>query len=239
MQIALITLVVGYAAICFALFTQQRRILFPAPKGGATPAAVIPPTGPVIVYFHGNAETASGSRWLSDLWQHASAGFVAVEYPGYGDQPGSPDEAGIFLAAQHALEGLEAQGVARDRIVLVGQSLGTGPAVEMAKRGWGRRVVLLTPYTSISDAAQLHFPWLPAKWLVRDRFDSAASAPKVTVPVLIVHGTLDEVVPYVLGQQLFAVFPNAELMTIEGGHHNDLWDRPDVLEKVTRFALSP
>lgn len=67
------------------------------------------------------------------------------------------------------MKSLVASGVARDRLVLFGQSLGTGPAVEMARRGWGTRLVPLTPFTSIGDAAQLHFPFLPAKWLVGDR----------------------------------------------------------------------
>jgi pimeloyl-ACP methyl ester carboxylesterase len=226
--IALATLVAGYLGICLLLFTQQRRILFPAPKRAGAPATAA--GSPTVVYFHGNAEAASDMGWLAKWFAERGLGFVAVEYPGYGETPGAPSEDGIYAAAEAALKPLP-----RESVIIVGQSLGTGPAVEMAARGYGTRLVLLTPFTSIGDAAQLHFPWLPAKWLVRDQFDSASKASRVKVPVLVVHGDQDEVVPYVLGQRLAPMFTQGTLMTVPGGHHNDLWDRSEVRERIGAF----
>jgi pimeloyl-ACP methyl ester carboxylesterase len=226
--IALATLVAGYLAVCLLLFTQQRRILFPAPHRAGPPATA--PGSPTVVYFHGNAECASDMGWLAQWFHERGFGFIAVEYPGYGEMPGEPSEDGVFAAAEAALKPLP-----HDSVILVGQSLGSGPAVEMAARGYGTRLVLLTPFTSIGDAAQLHFPWLPAKWLVRDQFDSASKASRVKIPVLVVHGDQDEVVPYVLGQRLAPMFPSSELMTVPGGHHNDLWDRNEVRARIEAF----
>lgn len=230
LTIAAITLVASYLAVCALMFTQQRKILFPAPESKAPPLVRVPEAGPVIVYFHGNAMAAGEVQWLADLFP--SHGFVAIEYPGYGALPGEPTEGAIYEAAARQLSAL---GLARDRVVLLGQSIGTGPAVEMASRGWGTKLVLLTPFTSVPDAAQLAFPWLPARWLVRDSFDNAAKAPGITMPVLVVHGDRDEVVPYQLGKRLAPLFPQGEFMSVSGGHHNDLWDRPEVLARVRAF----
>ncbi|HEX6275724.1 MAG TPA: alpha/beta hydrolase, partial [Polyangiaceae bacterium] len=80
-------------------------------------------------------------------------------------------------------------------------------------------------YTSIADVANVYFPFLPNRWLLRDRFDNAAKAPRVTVPVLVVHGTDDEVIPFALGEKLAGMFPNARLVALPRGRHNDLFLR--------------
>ncbi|MBK7858340.1 MAG: alpha/beta hydrolase [Archangiaceae bacterium] len=223
------TLIAGYLAICALLFTQQRKLIFPAPASKAPAVRRIAPgdAGPIVVFFHGNADCAGEQQWLADQLGHS---FVAVEYPGYGALPGSPSEEAIYTAAEAQLQGLP-----RERLVLVGQSIGSGPAVELARRGYGRKLVLLSPFTSLPDAAQLTLPWLPARWLTRDRFDSASKAPGISVPVLVIHGDRDEVVPYPLGARLAPLFPHGELMTISGAHHNDLWDHREVIERVRAF----
>lgn len=227
--VAAVTFLTGYVAVCVLLFTQQRKIFFPIPPSKKPAFRRVPETGPVVVYFHGNAMAAGEVDWLAELFP---GGFVAIEYPGYGDQPGAPTEASIYESAEKQLNEL---GVAKDRVILLGQSIGTGPAVELAKRGWGSKLVLLTPFTSLPDAAQLAVPWLPARWLVRDRFDSASKAGGITMPVLVIHGDRDEVIPYELGQRLAPMFPNGKLVTVPGGHHNDLWDRAEVLEAIRGF----
>ena len=169
----------------------------------------------------------------------AGLGFYAVEYPGYGLAAvgQGPSEKGIYAAAERALAHLhEELGVPRERTVLQGQSLGSGVAVEMAKRGLGTRLVLITPYTSIVEVGARIFPWLPASLLVRDPFDSAAKAPELKLPVLIVHGTRDEVIPVDMGQRLGTLFPNATTRILEGRRHNDVLDQPAILQELVRFA---
>jgi fermentation-respiration switch protein FrsA (DUF1100 family) len=108
----------------------------------------------------------------------------------------------------------------------------------MASRGHGARVLLFSPYTSIIDVANRYFPILPNRWLVRDRFDSATKASAVRVPVLVVHGTDDEVIPFALGKELSGMFPNARFVALEKGQHNDLFFRGGdaLLDDLAKFC---
>ncbi|HYO57243.1 alpha/beta hydrolase [Archangium sp.] len=255
----LVTLVIAYVGLCVLVFLNQRQLVFPVPPGarepelpGATLLRIPGPEGstvyalhvpapdgaPTVVHFHGNGEQLADEAWLAQRFQEAGLGFYAVEYPGYGLAAGQgPSEAGIYAAAEVALEHLHQKlGVPRERTVLQGQSLGSGVAVEMAKRGHGTRLVLITPYTSIVDLGARIFPWLPASLLVRDPFDSAAKAPGLELPVLIVHGTRDEVIPVDMGQRLGTLFPSATVRLLEGRSHNDVLDRPSVLRELMEFA---
>ncbi|PTL85619.1 alpha/beta hydrolase [Vitiosangium sp. GDMCC 1.1324] len=257
--LVLATLVIAYVGLCVLVFFNQRQIVFPVPPGAREPklpgaeflripgpegstvfALYVPsPEGaPMVVHFHGNGEQLADSAWLAQRFQEAGLGFFAVEYPGYGlAAEQGPSETGIYAAAQTALEHLHnTLGVPRERTVLQGQSLGSGVAVEMAKRGHGSRLVLISPYTSIVEMGARVFPWLPASLLVRDRFDSAAKAPGLKLPVLIVHGTRDEVIPVDMGQRLGTLFPNASLRILEGKGHNDVLDGPATLQELMRFA---
>lgn len=257
--LVLATLVIAYVGLCVLVFLNQRHIVFPVPPGAREPtlpgatllripglegstvfALYVPaPEGaPTVVHFHGNGEQLADSEWLAQRFQEAGLGFFAVEYPGYGlAAEQGPSETRIFAAAQTALEYLHnTLGVPRERMVLQGQSLGSGVAVEMAKRGYGSRLVLISPYTSIVEMGARVFPWLPASLLVRDPFDSAAKAPGLKLPVLIVHGARDEVIPVDMGQRLGTLFPNATVRLLEGKHHNDVLDRPETLQELMRFV---
>lgn len=254
MTVALATLGVGYLGLAALAFAFQRSLVFPAPTSGRrpivaarlheasglTPMLWVPPPGdgPVAVYFHGNAEQLADEEWLADDFAAAGVGFFAVEYPGYGlaAGAGAPAEDALLEAAQKGLEHLVALGVDRRRLVLVGRSLGTGVAVAMAARGWGARVALLSPYTSLPDVGARQLPFLPVSLLMRDRLDSASRAAAVTVPVLCLHGTKDEVIAFELGSALCAKFPAGRMAPIEGAHHNDLFEAPGVLPQLLAFV---
>jgi len=119
--------------------------------------------------------------------------------------------------------------------------LGTGVAVEMAARGRGTSLVLLTPYTSITDAAARFAFGLPVGLLMSERFDSLSKAARVALPTLVVHGTRDAVVPYAMGVKLAKALPNARLITVEGCGHNDLFlgERWPLFDEVTNFVKRP
>lgn len=212
----------------------QTSMIFPAPARGREPAypdnVVRTPGavfmyfhGPrVVAYFHGNGEDLADSIPMISVLRSLGVGVLAVEYPGYGIAGGSPSEEGVYAAAESALGWLRTEhGVGADRVILLGQSLGTGVATEMAKRGLGARLVLISPFTSILEMGRRMLPFVPA-FLVRDRFDTLSKAPSIQVPVLIIHGTDDEVVPFAMGERLARTFPHAQLVWITGGRHNDL-----------------
>ena len=249
-----------YGSVAAAAFFGQRWLLYPAPPNPVEPRAsgakllrIDPGSGvtfyvlhapapagaPTVVHFHGNGEDLAGQALLVDGFRRAGLGAYAVEYPGYGlAQSARLDESSVYATAEAALRHLIDLGVPRESIVLQGQSLGSGVAVEMARRGYGARLVLISPYTSIVDMAALVTPFLPVRWLVRDRYESEHKAPGITLPALVIHGTEDEVVPFRMGKRIAEVLPHCEFVAVVGAGHNDLFDqrRVDVLARIVAFA---
>jgi len=249
-----------YGGIALAAFFGQRSLLYPVPSHDVEPraegAALVkitgdngaivyglhapaPPGAPTLVHFHGNGEDLAGQALLVSGLRRAGVGVYAVEYPGYGLARGQPiDETSIYAAAEASLRFPIEGGVPRESIVLQGQSLGTGVAVEMARRGYGARLILISPFTSIVDMAALLIPFLPVRYLVRDRYESEQKVTSLALPALVMHGTHDEVVPQRMGRRIAELLPDAEFVSIPGGRHNDLFDNDhvDVLAKIAAFA---
>ncbi|MBF5041820.1 alpha/beta hydrolase [Aggregicoccus sp. 17bor-14] len=255
--IALSTLALGYLLLCVLVWAGQRALMFPAPRaavplpGGRGYARVeagvllvrAPPQEPApwVVYFHGNGEQLSDLEGTAEALQARGLGFLGVEYPGYGWAGGAPTEAGLYAAGRSALAWLQRErGVGPERVVLLGRSLGSGVAVQLAQEGRCARLVLVSPYTSMGDMAAAVFPWLPGRLLVRDRFDSLSKAAGLHVPTLVVHGTRDEVVPVAQGRRLAAAIPGASALWVEGAGHNDVlergWGGAQPFERVVQFA---
>ena len=249
-----------YGFVALAAYFGQRSLLYPSPLNPIEPHAPgaellripgadgstvyalyvpAPPHAPTLVHFHGNGEDLAGQARLVSVMKSAGLGVYAVEYPGYGPAQGARlDETSVYAAAEASLRHLEQLGVARESIVLQGQSLGSGVAVEMARRGYGARLVLLSPYTSIVDMAALVTPFLPVRWLVRDRYETDRKAAAIALPALVIHGTHDEVVPFRMGQRIAQLLPHAEFVPVPGAHHNDLFDMSDfdVVGTIVSFA---
>ena len=124
-------------------------------------------------------------------------------------------------------------------MVLVGQSIGCSPALTLAQRGYGSKLVLISPFSTLSEMATEAFPVLRSlgpllSFFLRDSLDNMAAAPSVTIPTLILHGTVDEVVPFSHGERLAGKFPRGtcQFEAMEGAGHNDIFDG-NRLEKVT------
>jgi pimeloyl-ACP methyl ester carboxylesterase len=108
-------------------------------------------------------------------------------------------------------------------VALVGFSLGTGVAAEMARQGRGATLTLVSPYTSMVAMGQRVLPWLPVALLLPDKFDTLSKARDIKVPTLVAHGELDEVVPFAMGKRVAAAITGATFMPFAGGHHGDLF----------------
>lgn len=247
---------VVYAGLVFAARALHRRVLYQPPESEApqsvpegatliTAAAAdgapvyalhfaLPKATRTIVHFHGNAETADENVTLARMFQKRGFEFVLVEYRGYGRaRPGKPTEEGLYADAVAVLDALGARGIGADRIVLWGQSLGTGVATEMARRGRGARLVLVAPFTSTTALAQRAVPIIPASWIMVDKFDSLAKAPSVKVPALVVHGDIDDVIPMELGERLSRALPQGEFYKVAEGRHDNLYKNLMVIARLT------
>lgn len=180
---------------------------------------------PVMLFLHGNA----GSIWhRADKvlpYIEGGMGMLLLEYRGYGGNPGSPTEEGLYQDARAALQFLTSQQISLDRITLYGESLGSGVAVELARHFPVATVILEAPYTSITDIAQKRFPFFPVKWLTLDQFRSLDKIPFLTMPLFILHGDEDEVVPFTHGQALFsAARAEKDAFWAPGIGHNNLYE---------------
>jgi uncharacterized protein len=181
-----------------------------------------------ILYLHGNGGHIGYRGDRVRPFIDAGFGVLLVEYRGYGGNPGRPSEQGLMFDARAALAFLDTAGAPAADTVLYGESLGSTVAVAIAaeRAAAGRPVaalVLDAPLTSVSDVAAHHYPWMPVRWLLKDRFDAAARIADVRAPVLIVHGEADGIVPIRYGRALFeAAREPKEAVWIRGGGHEDL-----------------
>ncbi len=177
-----------------------------------------------MLYCHGNAGNLSHRADGIARWQQLDTAVLIFDYPGYGRSEGSPSEVGCYAAGTAAYDWLvQTQQVPPERIVLYGGSLGGGVAVDLARQRPHRALVLVSTFTSIPDMAQQLYPWLPGRWLVRNRFDNLAKIGACTRPVFIAHGTADGLVPYAHGERLFAAANDPkQFLCMEGCGHNDI-----------------
>src|SRR5262249_55119958 len=129
------------------------------------------------------------------------------EYRGYGGNPGAPSESGFYSDGRAALAFLEREGIAPKRLVLYGESLGSGVAGELSAQHQIAGLILEAPPTTVAEGAQAHFPYVPAGRLVSDRFDALARIGRVRAPILVLHGESDRVVPVRFGRALFEAAP--------------------------------
>jgi len=187
---------------------------------------VPPPEGrPVVLYFHGNAGSISNRAYRLSRFADAGFGVLMPEYRGYGGNAGQPSEVGFAADAEAALTFLEKEGIASKRIIVYGESLGTGVATRVASEHEAAALVLEAPYTSITAMAAAQFPFLPVRLMLHDRFDSLSRIAQVRAPILIVQGARDQVVPPALGRELFAAAPEPkEFWSTPDGGHDDLFD---------------
>ena len=181
------------------------------------------PDAPVIALFHGNGGHIGHRAAKVQPYVDAGYGVLLVGYRGYGANPGRPSERGLYTDARAALDFLARQGVTADRLVLYGESLGSAVAVQMATEYEAAALILEAPMTSVAEVAQMHYPFVPARWLVLDRFDSRAKIDAVKAPLLLLHGERDRVVPVRFGRALIeaANEPKTARFFPEAGH-NDL-----------------
>lgn len=184
------------------------------------------PAEATVLIVHGNSGSAAGREYIFDPLQAAiNADIFVLEYPGFADRPGAPSQQTILAAAGDAFRLLASRG----RIVLVGESLGTGVASYLAARAPQQvaGVVLLVPYDNTVNAAQSRFPWLPAGLLIKDRFLSDEWLPQFRGAVVFAVAEKDEVLPAALGKRLYDLYPGPKrLVLCPGAGHMDGAVRP-------------
>lgn len=175
---------------------------------------------PVVVIFHGQGGAVSDLGNWAAAFTARGYGVVLADYRGYTGNPGRPSEAGLYDDARALLAWLAERGFSDRGTVLVGWSLGSGVAVQMAVEHHPRALILLAPFSSLVDVAAEQYPIFPVRALMWDRFDNLAKIAEVGAPVMIMHGEDDRVVPTAFGRELFAAArePKRMLLLPRTGH---------------------
>ncbi len=201
------------------------------PVGGGVEILVWwhPPAGearPVVIYFHGNADHIGNRGYKARILIDAGYGVLLTSYRYNAGAGGAPSEEALISDGAAAVDFVAAKGVAPRRIVLYGESLGTGIAVALAARRDIGGLILESPYSSVADVARSRYWFVLARWLLRDRYDSIARIGRVEAPILLFHGDADTTIPVRFARKLFAAAPEPkEGHFLPGGTHVDLWDR--------------
>jgi len=257
-----ILLVTVYCAGLVVLYVRQREMLFPIPPVGRTApgAAGLPeaeehvlttsdgekvivwhvpakPGRPVVLFFPGNGDFLAGRVDRFRAITADGTGLVALSYRGYAGSSGAPSEEGLLRDAAAAYAFTTAR-YAADQIVAWGFSLGTGVAVAVASEHPVGKLILEAPYSSTVDVAAAAFRFVPVRLLMRDQFRSDERIARVTVPLLVMHGTDDLAIPIGFGERLFGLAHEPkQFVRFAGGGHDNL-DAFGAIETARRFIAS-
>lgn len=236
--------VVAYLVAGFGLFVFQRHMVFQPDRtiqvpgdwrlplfrvvtvttadglgidGWYAPAAADRPT---VVLFHGSGGHLGLREGRARVLHQAGYGVLLAGYRGYAGNPGWPSEKGLYADARAALDFLVGQGVSGRRLVLYGESLGCAVAVQMASERRVGAVILETPFTRLAEVVGRLLPLFPVALLLRDRFDLLSAVGGIQVPLLLLHGEKDRMVPVRLGRAVFAAAsqPKQAVWLAQAGH---------------------
>jgi pimeloyl-ACP methyl ester carboxylesterase len=238
-----------YLALCLLLFAIQRsQIYFPV-RESRHPGAesmrvqsgaaslkvwVVQRPGPrALIYFGGNAEDVALNlpSFLEAFPEHS---LYLVNYRGYGGSSGRPSERALLADAQAVYDHVR---LSHPAISVIGRSLGSGVAVHLASVREVERLALVSPYDSLVNVAREHYGWLPVGLLMRDRYESAAKAPAIRVPVLVVIAGADEIIAPRRSQALVEAFApgRARAVVLPGATHNSIDLFPQYIDSLARF----
>jgi uncharacterized protein len=192
----------------------------------------------VVLFLHGNAGNISHRMESIAMLHRLGYAVLIFDYRGYGRSSGHPSEAGLHHDAETAWKYLtDARGVTPEKIVLFGESLGGALAAHLAARQRPGALVLASAFTSVPDLAADLYPWLPARWLARLRYDTRSALARADCPVLVAHSPDDEIVPFRHGQKLFETAPQPRVLLPLAGGHNDgfIFMREEWVEVLAGF----
>ena len=156
-----------------------------------------------LIFFHGNAGNLFNRVHKLNELNKLDVNILIISWRGFSGNLGKPTEKNLYIDAKLSVQWLNNLGVTNDKIILYGESLGTGVAVELGQNNTFNSIILESPFTSIAKAAKIYYPYLPINLLLKDRYDSIDKINKITKPVLIMHGMKDNIVPHEMGAKLF------------------------------------
>jgi pimeloyl-ACP methyl ester carboxylesterase len=243
---SLLGLLVAYLLLVIAAYYVQRRLMYFPDTARVTPASIglanvtervletpdgerviawyapARPGQPTILYFHGNGGSLEARSERVRKYVGRDHGMFMMTYRGYGGSTGVPSERANVADAKLAYDTLVNEGVRGGDIIVYGESLGSGVAVQVAAEREVGGLILDAPYTSTVDVAELAYPYLPARWLMTDRYETLRHLRELKAPLLVVHGEKDTIIPIAMGRRVHAAASGAaEIVTFPQAGHSD------------------
>ncbi len=246
-----VLLISGFIVFCFLRYMESRMLFYPVASVDVFPDKVglkfqkvtittvdklaiqgwfTASSGAkyTILFCHGNAGNISHRLDKLRFFDQLGYNVLIFDYRGYGESQGKPSEPGFYRDVEAAYAYLLSQGIGPDRIIGYGESLGGAVITELAFTKPVRALILDSTFSSIKDMAREIMPWLPS-WMLASRFDSEAKVRSIGCPKLMIHSVNDEIVPFRLGQKLYAAAGGSKVfLQVHGGHNSNFYESQDV-----------
>ena len=155
------------------------------------------------MFFHGNAGSLENRTYKLNHFKDLNVNFLIIAWRGFNGNKGKPSEKGLYKDARSALRWLNMKGIQDKSIIIYGESLGTAIAVEVAQNKKYAGVILESPFTSMVNMGKKYYPFFPVSFLLKDKFESYKKINKIPVPILVIHGKVDKIVPYTMGEKMY------------------------------------
>lgn len=258
-RVILLLAVLAYVAIAGFMYVMQRSLQYHPTHRGLTPAvagladvaderlamddgetisvwtAAAAPSQPTVLFFHGNAGEIGDRAERLAYYRSEGLGTYFVSYRGFGASTGTISEAGFIADALKVYDTMRSRGIEAKDIVVVGESLGTGVAVQLAAQRPVAALALEAPYLStVSLAAEIYW-WLPVRLLMKDTFRSDAFIARVNAPLLVQHGENDRIIPLEHGRSLFDLAPEPKTFVTIPGEGHGIISAPAIWAREVRF----
>ena len=191
-----------------------------------------------ILFFHGNAGSLENRTYKLNHFKNLNLNFLIIAWRGFNGNKGKPNEMGLYEDAKSAIKWLKAKGIKEQDLILYGESLGTGVAVEVAQNKNYAGVILESPFTSMVNMGKKYYPFFPVSLLLKDKFESYKKINNIFIPVLIMHGKVDKIVPYDMGKKMYELANEPKFFySQEYGDHMIEYDEK-LLTALKKFILS-
>jgi len=161
-----------------------------------------------ILYFHGNAGKLENRIYKLNHFKDLNVNFLIIAWRGFSGNKGKPSENNLYIDGNSAIDWLKKKGVAEKDIIIYGESLGTGIATEISQNKNFAGLILETPFTSMIEAAKNFYPYVPVGLLLKDKYKNQEKIKNINIPILIMHGKADQIVPFWMGKRIFDLANN-------------------------------
>ena len=158
-----------------------------------------------LIYFHGNAGSLENRIHKLNHFQDMNINFLIIAWRGFSGNQGKPSEEGLYVDGKSAIDWVIEKGVDEKNIILYGESLGTGVATHLAQNKNYAGIILETPFTSMIDAAKTFYPYIPVNLLLKDKFENYKKVKNINIPILVMHGEEDKIVPFLMGKKIYEI----------------------------------